>query len=118
METLSKQEGDPEGHPYVIQYIKGSKLDVVINVPEGTKRDEEVTIGWVRVLSWHHGGRAVVGKGEGWWSVRGAGGGDEGKLLLSAWSFFPTCATLSAQRSCLHCCICSDYAPRLFHSFN
>lgn len=46
METLSKKEGDKK-HPYVIEYIKGNKLDVVINVPEGTKRDEEVTIGCV-----------------------------------------------------------------------
>jgi hypothetical protein len=45
VETLSKQEGDKKKLPYVIDYIKGNKLDVVINVPEGTKRDEEVTIG-------------------------------------------------------------------------
>ena len=45
METLSKEQGDKKKLPYVIDYIKKNRLDVVINVPEGTKRDEEVTIG-------------------------------------------------------------------------
>lgn len=47
METLSKTAGDKKHPKYVIDYIKGNKIDVVINVPEGTKRDEEVTIGCV-----------------------------------------------------------------------
>lgn len=47
METLSKKAGDKKHPKYVIDYIKGNKIDVVINVPEGTKRDEEVTIGYV-----------------------------------------------------------------------
>ena len=48
VETLSKTAGDKKHPKYVIDYIKGNKIDVVINVPEGTKRDEEVTIGYVK----------------------------------------------------------------------
>lgn len=45
VKILSKKAGDKK-HPYVIDAIKENQVDVVINVPEGTKKDEEVTIGY------------------------------------------------------------------------
>lgn len=45
VQILSKKPGDKK-YPHVIDAIKMNKVDVVINVPEGTKKDEEVTIGY------------------------------------------------------------------------
>jgi carbamoyl-phosphate synthase/aspartate carbamoyltransferase len=42
---LSKTEGD-KARPYVLDYIKQNKIDMVLNVPEGTRKEEEITIGY------------------------------------------------------------------------
>jgi hypothetical protein len=37
---------DDTDRPYVLNIIRQGKVDVVINIPEGTKREEEITIGY------------------------------------------------------------------------
>lgn len=42
---LSKSEDD-KTRPYVLDYIKGAKVEIVINIPEGTKKEDEITVGY------------------------------------------------------------------------
>ncbi|CAM9712708.1 unnamed protein product [Chrysoparadoxa australica] len=40
-------EGNIEGAPDVAEYLKQGHVDLVINVPEGTKREDEITAGYL-----------------------------------------------------------------------
>jgi len=42
---VSKSEED-KSHPYVLDMVKTSKVDMVFNIPEGTKKEDEITVGY------------------------------------------------------------------------